>query len=460
MRRIGWLAALALLPGCAGARFPSASVTPEEIPRLEQLSRERPDDAAVRVRLGVAYDKAGQAELARTTLEEAVKLPEAPAAAWAYLGAIAERQQDYLAAEQAYARYVELGGRAARDAAAARLAYVRRQRMIQEAKLALAREAELSATPPDPAAVAVLPLVVEGPEEYQPLGRGLAEMLATDLSLSSRLRILERARLQALLDEMRLSLAGYTDPEAGARTGRLLGAGRVVQGRVTVPEEGETQLRAVLLNSAQPEDVRETGSRGPLEALLQLELRLALAMYRELGVELTQAELARLQDRPTVNLQAFLEYSRGLEAMDRGNFAEAAQRFRQAIEIDPNFQPAADKAAEAEELSEAAEAPLEVVAEAAATEAAEATSEAPPAGDPVEQSQEAAAQSTAPAGPTVVTPTATGQTPGTGSQTQTTGGQVGNQPPSSTTGEGVRRTRQVPVIVVRPTPARAPGRQP
>lgn len=458
MRRSLWAVALAVLAGACAASFSASDVSPSEIPRLEALRARNPDDAAVLVRLGVAYGKAGREQEARTTLEEAVKLPAAPPAAWAYLAAQAERQQDYAGAEAAYLKYIELGGTAARQAVEARLAYVRRQLLVLEAQRALQRETELAQTPPDPATVAVMPLVVEGPPEYEPIGRGLAEMLTADLSLTDRLKVLERSRLQALLDEFQVDSAGLTDPGTAARAGRLTQAGRVVQGRAIIPTGERTQLQALVVNSARPEQSVQTSQSGAFTALLQLEVALAISIYRELGIELTAAELARLQERPAINVQAFLEYSRGLAALDAGNFAEAASRFSQAAQLDPGFEAAAEAAAATEDLTAAEALPPDVVLNTAATEVAQTTSEGVSTavgagtGETVGTTLGGLTQSAAPAGPGAATTTGGGPT-GTTSSTST-------NPAQSTAGEGVRRTRTIPIVVVRPKPAVAPGRQP
>ena len=49
--------------------------------------------------------------------------------------------------------------------------------------------------------------------------------------------------------------------------------------------------------------------------------------------------------RPTSNLQAFLAYSRGVQAEDQGKFDEAARFFESAKTIDPSFSAATSKSA-------------------------------------------------------------------------------------------------------------------
>ncbi len=62
----------------------------------------------------------------------------------------------------------------------------------------------------------------------------------------------------------------------------------------------------------------------------------------QLGLELTQAERERILHQGPKSLAAFLAYSRGLEAMDRGDYGAAARHFRSAAQADPSFQAARD----------------------------------------------------------------------------------------------------------------------
>jgi hypothetical protein len=64
-----------------------------------------------------------------------------------------------------------------------------------------------------------------------------------------------------------------------------------------------------------------------------------------------------ISERPTRDLQAFLLYSRGLEAQDRGDFQVAGPNFRAASQRDPSFQAAAQQAQSSEAASSAGSQP-------------------------------------------------------------------------------------------------------
>ena len=74
---------------------------------------------------------------------------------------------------------------------------------------------------------------------------------------------------------------------------------------------------------------------------------------RVLGVAITPAERRDLTERPTADLQAFLAFSRGLEAEDRGDFAAAEANYSAALARDPNFRAARDRRTSAQRSAQA-----------------------------------------------------------------------------------------------------------
>ncbi len=209
------------------------------------------------------------------------------------------------------------------------------------ARQALAREAELALQPPQPATVAVLPLVIAGDSSVQPLSRGLAELITTDLAYLRTLRLLERLQVGMLLDELKLGQTERVDPATAARVGRLLRAERMVQGTATIPRRGPVQLSATVVTGTGV--VRPVSPvTGPFAKLLDLEKQVVLDLAAQLGLELTQAEREQILRQGPKSLAAFLAYSRGLEAMDRGDYGAAARHFRSAAQADRSFQAARD----------------------------------------------------------------------------------------------------------------------
>ncbi len=434
---------LCLSASACATGFSAADLSPADIPALESAVAADSMDAEAWARLGVAYGMAEREVEALRSLERAVTLPDAPAAAWAHLGSWRETADDLEGAAVAYRRYLEAGGGSAEEEARSRLAVVEHELMARRAREALAMESALTDEPPDPATVGVLPLTVEGPEEYQALGVGLAELLTTDLSLTDRLNVVERAQLSALVQEMKLALGGFTDDDSAARAGRLVRAGRVVQGQVAITTDGEdARLSALIVDAAESLAAGEAEESGALAALMDLEVQLALQIYRELGVELTASERARLEEKPTRNLQAFLAYSEGLQLLDQGAYEAAAGRFDAATSLDPGFSAAQQAALRAQGVARSTS---RSVSQAATPEIAPAPVPAFDADATIASAMEQLANATMPAG---VTTTATGGgTTSTGSESTTV------ETTETTAGTGVGEVVTIPIVLVRPRPS-------
>ncbi len=258
------------------------------------------------------------------------------------IGACQERVDRYDAAVATYndfaARHPNARGVAALRAKA-HLAL--RAAAEHTARQALAREAELALEPPQPSTVAVLPLVVAGDSSVQPLSRGLAELITTDLASIRTVRLVERLQIGMLLDELKLGQSERADPATAARVGRLLRAERLVQGTATIPSRGPVQLSATVVTGTGV--VRPVGQvAGPFPKLLDLEKQVVFDLAAQLGLAVTPAERQHILRQGPKSLAAFLAYSRALEAMDRGDYGAAARHFRSAAQADPSFRAARD----------------------------------------------------------------------------------------------------------------------
>ena len=264
----------------------------------------------------------------------------------------------------AFATYTDFANKypQARGVAAVRALaqLVLRTQATQTAKLALARESTLTSLAPEPSTIAVLPMTIAGDSSLQPLSRGLAELLLSDLAMIRSLRLLERIQVGALLDELKLGQSGRADPSTAARVGRLLRAERMVQGVAAITENGPVRMSATVVRG--DGDVRAGAqANGTFKQLLDLEKQLVFGLATELGIQLTDAERQRIMRQGPKNLAAFLTYSLGLDAMDRGDYRAAATAFAAAVRSDPSFQAAREHRQAAEAIPAVQASPGDVV---------------------------------------------------------------------------------------------------
>jgi tetratricopeptide (TPR) repeat protein len=348
-------ATLVAVGACAGGYEPPEAPSPERIPQLEQAAAQAPGSPAPRVRLAAAYREADRLDEAEALLSEVLERNPDHGPAVYFLGLTYEDQGADSAALALYGRYVAEGeDEELRAALASRREVVRRRVLRETVRAALSREEELADLPVQPRTVAVFPFDYLGADpELRPLARALAEMLVTDLSQTDRLTVLERLAIQYVHDELGLAASQRVDPATALRSGRILGAERVVQGQLDGSSADLLLQAAVVEGAAEPEAASRVSARDDLEAFFEMQTELALGIYEALGIELTPAERDRVTRRPTENIAALLEFGLGLEAQDAGRFTEARGHFQQARTLDPSFDMAGAAEAQAQALGAA-----------------------------------------------------------------------------------------------------------
>ena len=327
------LAALsvACLPGAP------TEVSPQEIPDLEARLESEPDNGTLLLRYAAALFSAGQCDRASPVARRGARIRPADALGPLLIGQCLEQSGDYDGAIGVYTAFTSDHGDS-RGAAAvrAREMLARREQATAGARAVLAREQELTAQPADVNVIAVLPLTISGDSIYAPLGRGLAQMITSDLGILQRFRMVERLQIGALLEELRLAQTARVDPATAARIGRLVRAGRLVQGLATIPSEGDVRIEASVVQADGQVTAPEFAT-GRLRDLLRMEKVLVVGISARLGYQLADAELQLILENGTENLTAFLAYSRGLVAEDLGDYATAAVHFSSAVQSDPGF---------------------------------------------------------------------------------------------------------------------------
>jgi TolB-like protein len=193
--------------------------------------------------------------------------------------------------------------------------------------------------------VAVLLFDYQGHDpQLEPLRDGIAEMMISDLSAISQIRVVERKRLKDVLAEQDLGKSGRLDPTTAARVGRLLGAQFLVMGSL-VQMQAALNIMARVVDVETGEIVRAARSEGPLADVAPIQ--------RDLVIKLGQGIAAALPGHPLppapppaaapIPAAAVAAYGSALGALDRGKKDEARSTLRRLLEQAPLFKLAVDQ---------------------------------------------------------------------------------------------------------------------
>lgn len=379
MRMIQRLSALLAVTAIAGSALHAQAATPADIAALEARRAQHPRDPDVLIDIGTAFYRVKEYSRARDVFAAVLALVPNNFRAAVELGLANEGLGDSEAALEAYRRAAALKApkRQHRDLEQ-RVMALTRTRLTAEARRAVEQERALANTPPLPNTIAVLPWAYLGADPgLKPLETGLAYLIVTDLSKVSRFILLERERVQALVDELKLAGEGRVEPATAARSGHLLRAARVVQGAIRETDPAALRLDANVV-STETSRIEATGTTADrLAELFAMEKSIVLGLLDRMGVVLSPAERRAITERPTADLQAFLAFSRGLEAEDRGDYLEAARLFREAARRDRGFRAAEDRAERSASLGEASGMTPERLADAVQEAVKDAVKEVP-----------------------------------------------------------------------------------
>lgn len=175
--------------------------------------------------------------------------------------------------------------------------------------------------------IAVLPFEnLSGDTRQDYFADGMTEVLIADLGEIDSLRVVSRTS----------SMSFKGTKKALPEIARELSVGGVVEGSVT--RDGAQVRVAVRLIDAKSD--RPIWSKSFIQSssnLLASEGELAQSIANELSLSISPQTQAHLTRAPSVQINAEDLYLQGMVAFDSGNFEDAMEKFRKAIEVDPDF---------------------------------------------------------------------------------------------------------------------------
>lgn len=168
--------------------------------------------------------------------------------------------------------------------------------------------------------------------------KGLSLMLITDLSKIKEIQLVERVKMQALVEELGLSVSGLVSLDKAPRVGRLLGAKLLVGGNIVRSKDNLFQLKSDLLNVPTESLLGNPLVEGKLLAeLFRMEKDLLFKIIELLRIKLTPKLKIELERPLTTSIEAVLYLFKGIEDADQENYDEATKSFSDALKQDPGL---------------------------------------------------------------------------------------------------------------------------
>ena len=203
--------------------------------------------------------------------------------------------------------------------------------------------AQAASTDPRPS-VAVMPSFNNGSvvnhADYDALGKGIADVLITELAANNSIRVVERDKIQQLLDEQNLGASGRVDKETAAKIGKLLGVHHMIFGGFIIDPRGNMRLdtRAVHVETGVVEHVETITDKA--DNMLAVISGVADKMNR--GMKLPAMPNGAV--RPAVNPEGtkpgrwrdLIIYARAEDANDKKDRTRALALYKEFLDKSPS----------------------------------------------------------------------------------------------------------------------------
>lgn len=192
--------------------------------------------------------------------------------------------------------------------------------------------------------VALFPLTNQGPVPSvalsAPFNRAVMAMITTDLLQVPGLTLLEREKVNHLVQELKLAGSPLVDRETINTQARLLGAGTVVAGSVyneagpSGPGSGRYRINTAVSDVAAGRVVGVQQAEGRQAEFFDLQKQVVHGILQAMDIRDIPPAVNRVHTR---SWAAYAQFANGLKLLEEDRFDEARQAFRNALKLDPGF---------------------------------------------------------------------------------------------------------------------------
>jgi TolB-like protein len=215
--------------------------------------------------------------------------------------------------------------------------------------------------------------------DYDGMSKGVQDLLITDLASNTKIRLVDRARLQDLLAEQNLAKTGVVDQATAIRVGHMLGAQYAITGGFITDGRNQTRLDSYVIDMETSQINNPQTVTGKVDDVLGLIAQLSTKVNGNLslapksgavrrggesegksGAAQSAAPAVSPAARAAIATENYAKplakpdavkstkldigtmklYSNALDELDRKNMPKARQLFQQVVDKYPGFEPA------------------------------------------------------------------------------------------------------------------------
>lgn len=171
------------------------------------------------------------------------------------------------------------------------------------------------------------------------LERGISESVTTDLLLMDKFVVIERMKIDNVIQEQKLTLSGLIEESGATKVGELIGAESIILGSYQIINNS-IRINCRLINTESGNIMRAAKVDGSFDSIFSLQDELVLDLFPSITKSLETVTIINIKKAPTKSVAAYELYSKALNAKSDGDTEEAISLLHECLGIDGAYIPA------------------------------------------------------------------------------------------------------------------------
>ncbi|MBD3218750.1 MAG: hypothetical protein GF310_10765, partial [candidate division Zixibacteria bacterium] len=185
--------------------------------------------------------------------------------------------------------------------------------------------------------------ISEDQEKLDPLCKGLMSMMIQDITKSDALRVVERDRINFIVDELKLQQSDLTDKSTAVKMGKLVGAQTILMGGFMKIDKNNFKIYGRLVSVETSEIIKAEEVEGDPDDIFELQKDLVFKILDDMKVDVDKNTKKIINESKDAKYDALYHYSLGLALEDKKEYPEAYAEFQKALDLAPNYAEAQKK---------------------------------------------------------------------------------------------------------------------
>ncbi|HHS14437.1 MAG TPA: hypothetical protein ENN03_11825 [bacterium] len=179
--------------------------------------------------------------------------------------------------------------------------------------------------------------------EYRVLSQGLAEILISEFDRFEDIQIVERRKMNHLLDELKLSQSGLMQNDLSVQVGKMLGVQYFVFGAFLVGYDDRMRIDVRIVEVETGLTVKSQDITGKTKQVLDLIQKLSRGLIKDLDIKGNRKKGSESIRGERIDMNALVQFSHGVVHEDLGELQMARDFYMKALSLEPDFSRAQER---------------------------------------------------------------------------------------------------------------------